>query len=930
MNTEWIDEWSDRALEPHRVRRALQQLSERWSDDQPPLVELFAADPPIAEAVTHLLSVSPGSAEKLTNDPAALLWLMHPEICQSERGAGRMRADYEACPGGREAPSTHPSPAKMPTGTRSFDATFSALRRWKGRELLRVALREVAGWSPIEKTTLELSTVAEICVREVAEGWFGELSRRWGRPATEFAVLGMGKFGGQELNYSSDIDVVFFYGEDGRLNARFTHQEFFARLAENIVGTFSSHDSAGALFRIDLRLRPEGASGPIVRSLESIENYYAAHGETWERMALIKARVVAGSAELGYEFGQRLQPFVFPRTVSLDAVEEIRAIKLRIEREIVGEAKLRRNVKLGYGGIREIEFVAQTLQILHGARHAFLQERSTLKSLRALRQLDIIPHGEMEALIDAYRFLRTVEHRLQIEREAQTHTLPERLEALEMLAQSLALSGAIPAGTVAAFQRTLNEHTANVRRIFDKILNAPAASAEVPRDLSFFQEPELARKALIDLGAGPTSVVVSARTRKLFPKLEPLLLDWLRRVADPDAALIRFVRFVERYGARGLLLETLVGNPRLLELLVRLFDASRFLSEIALRRPQLIEEVARGRGLGATCAVSDYLDGLASDDQTVPWMERLRVFRRAEVLRIGLRDVLGFAALGQVQSEYSALAEACLLFAQEQLGLTEELTIVALGKFGGRELSYGADLDVVFIGEKNKAAAEIMRAMTQVTAEGSVFSVDPRLRPEGDAGPLACTLEAYETYFEKRAQMWEAQSLTKARAISGPRREEFSQLAQRNWRRFGKREDLFAQIRSMHQRIVRQRASGDDFVDFKTGTGGLMQVEFFTQAQQMRANIPEPNTLAALRGLAQAGEIDESAANELSQSYEFLRRCEAVLRRMDDKSISSIPRDELEQTRLGVRCGTKSRAEFIARYSAAREAIRTHARLRVP
>ena len=886
-------------IDPERARRALAALAEAWPRELDPLDATLATSHDTARALAHLLAISPVSLEKLRANPAALSWLF--ENARTSRSARQMRESFERM---------------RADEANRFDTEFRALRRWKQREMLRIALREVAGWASMEQTTLELTHTAEVCVAVVCEGWMGELERRWGKPTTEFAVLGMGKFGGAELNYSSDIDVIFFFGEDAHLNPRFTHQEFFGRLAEKIVTTFSGANPAGTLFRIDLRLRPEGVSGPLVRSLDSIEHYYAAFGETWERMALIKARVIAGSAELGYEFTQRLQPFIFPRSVSADIMEEIAALKERIENEIVGQSSLHRNVKLGYGGIREIEFIVQTLQLLHGARHAFLQERNTLKALRALPQLQILPEREMDELIEAYRFLRTVEHRLQIESEAQTHTLPDQPAARERLARSLGFA------RTSAVQAKLAAVTSTVRTIFERILRSPGEKVVAPPlDLTFFHDPERAERLLADLDGSAASARFSVRTKKLARKVELILLEWLRQVADPDAALTGFVRFVERYGARGLLFETLLRNPRLMELLVRLFDASRFLTEIVLRRPQWIEEIARAGGLGDTRTVADYLASLGKNEEGLDWQERLRIHRRAQWLRLGLRDVLGLATPAELQAEITALAEASLIFAQQQLGLEDELTIVAMGKFGGGELGYGADLDVVFIGDNHAGAGQIIRAMTSVTAEGAVFSVDTRLRPEGEAGPLCSSLAAYESYFERRAQIWEAQALTKARPITGPQSDAFLGLAQGLWRRAGSAPNLPGQIHAMHDRIVQERGGSSDLHAFKTGRGGLMELEFYVQALQMGTGIWEPNTLRAIHQLAANRAFSSEDAADATGCYLFLRRVEAVLRRMDDKPVSLLPADQAGQQQLAIRCGEPHLESFLERYRATRKRI---------
>jgi glutamate-ammonia-ligase adenylyltransferase len=367
-----------------------------------------------------------------------------------------------------------------------------------------------------------------------------------------------------------------------------------------------------------------------------------------------------------------------------------------------------------------------------------------------------------------------------------------------------------------------------------------------------------------------------------------------------------------------------------LELLVRLFDASRFITEIVLNRPQLIEEVARGQGLGDSLGVGEYLKGLNEAHEDLSWADWVRAYRRAQTLRIALRDLLGFANLTEVQAEYSALAEACLVFVQRQLGAEDELTVIAMGKFGGRELTYGADLDVVFIGENPKLAAEVIRTMTAPTDQGVIFRMDTRLRPEGDAGLLATPLAGYEAYFASpRAQMWEAQALTKARPVSGPQQAEALAVAQQAWREFGKRADVFAQTASMHERIVRER-DGEDQLNFKTGRGGLMQVEFFAQAHQMRAAVWEQNTVLALEALGAQGIIPLENAERLREAYLFLRRVESILRRQEESSVSKLPVDEDGQVQLARRCGFGSRERLLRACDRAREEISVLAELTAP
>src|SRR5216117_1944784 len=339
--------------------------------------------------------------------------------------------------------------------------------------MTRVALRELANVAPLEETTGELSQIAGICIRRVFEHWNTELRKRHGSPAAEFVILGLGKLGGGELNHSSDVDLLFLYSEEGQLTPHISYHEFFNRLGKRILETFSTPHPAGSLFRVDLRLRPEGSAGPLARSLESMENYYAGFGETWERIALIKARGIAGSRELAYEFLRQHQPFIYPSSPTPDLLDEIANIKRRIERDIVGHDELERDVKLGRGGIREIEFVVQALQLIHGARHPFLQEPNMLKALRALRELDLLARDEVLTLDNTYRFLRRVEHRLQIEAEQQTHVVPRDAEALRRLALSLRFSSSED------FTLALQEKMRAVRPIFERIISkTPAAPAE--------------------------------------------------------------------------------------------------------------------------------------------------------------------------------------------------------------------------------------------------------------------------------------------------------------------------------------------------------------------------------------------------------------------------------------------------------------------
>jgi glutamate-ammonia-ligase adenylyltransferase len=417
---------------------------------------------------------------------------------------------------------------------------MDVVRRFRRRETLRIGARDLTRLATVEETTLELSNLADVCLQAVLEIAMERLRTQYKVVADEFVVIGMGKLGGQELNYSSDVDVIFVYREDGDLTPTLTRHEFFTKLAEEIIRGVGASSEEGNVFRIDLRLRPEGASGPLVCSLVNCENYYAERGETWERMSLIKARPVAGHASVGADFIAMVQPFVFAKHAGENVVCEMAAIKQRIENEIVHQDRLTRHVKLGIGGIREIEFIVQSFQVLRGARMPVLRVRSTLRALPVLVKLKMLTEKEARTLAEAYRFLRNVEHRLQMEMELQTHTIPDEEQALYRLARSMGFD------TVTKFYTVQNAHTAAVRKIYEGVLAGAAerpaeawttAKLEVALREAGFADVPGALRTVENLRQGAGFARVSDRTKQLSTALLPVLLRTARELADPDVAL---------------------------------------------------------------------------------------------------------------------------------------------------------------------------------------------------------------------------------------------------------------------------------------------------------------------------------------------------------------------------------------------------------
>jgi glutamate-ammonia-ligase adenylyltransferase len=870
-----------------------------------------------------------------------------------------------------------------------YALAFERMRQFKQRELLRIGARDLARLGEVSEITRELSDLADVCLESVWQICHRQLVERCGWPyhqdasggwqRTAGCVLGLGKLGGQELNYSSDVDVMFVYSEEGgvfkerpdKAAARrpvLSNHQFFNRLAESFIGEVSRLTEEGMLYRIDLRLRPEGDAGPLSRSLESYENYYAQWGQTWERMMLIKARPVAGDAALGAEFLEMIQPFRYPRSVNQSVLREVAAVKDRIENEVVKAGELERNVKLGRGGIREIEFIAQSQQLLRAGRQPFLQGAKTLPCLAKLAQYEHLSGEEARMLSEAYCFLRDVEHRLQMENNLQTHTLPAARHALERLARLMGLR------TLAEFEAARRAHAANVRRIFEKLLRAetPPFEAPWPFPRQFagaeaqwkqflsehsFRDVERAFRVLREFVEGPGYIHVSARTSELAWQLLPRLFrmtgGWAagpasqagaERLSDPDRVVTRLDSFIGAYGARGTLFELWNSNPAILELLLRLFDRSEFLAELAIRAPDLVDELVTSGRLRqrktAQETLRDLHHGLGDPDQRL-WLRR---YHQAELMRIGLRDILGLADFEQYMTELSALAEACLQYALEVVMRRHKLktppfVIIGLGKLGGAEIDYGSDLDILFIAgpkarglaELAQLALEVMDLVSSRTEQGVVFHTDARLRPDGDKGLLVNTLGACGAYYRERAELWEIQALTRTRPVAGDLKlgVQFQQLAatlsnfkQPSHPLAAFKRDWKQTIHRMRLRIEKERTPpGKDPLAIKTGRGGLMDAEFIAQTLCLENGWQQANTLLALERGRSAGVLPD--AGILIENYRRLRRVEGILRRWSCEGETVLPDDPAPYHRVSVRCGFPTPEAFRDAVADWRQAIRT-------
>jgi glutamate-ammonia-ligase adenylyltransferase len=948
-------------LERRNLRKIFHHLlraCEKSADPDRALVsfERLVAALPSPNIFYHYLHESPGQldllitvfahsaalAQTLTRNAEHFHFFLAPQVLEKPRGKAWLAAEL----------------TRLLLPMRQPAQKYDAIRRFRRRETLRIGARDLIGRATVEETTLELSNLADVCLQAVFEVALESLRATYKLKGDatlasgRFSIIGMGKLGGQELNYSSDVDVIFVYGEEGNLAPTLTNHQFFTKLAEEIIGIVGGSSAEGNIFRIDLRLRPEGKSGPLVRSLDSCENYYAEFGETWERMALIKARPVAGDAAVGAAFTAMVQPFIYTRHAGGNVVQQMAVLKKRIEEEVVREGQLTRHVKLGIGGIREIEFIVQSFQVLRGARLAQLRDRSTLRTLAVLVRTKILMAEEAATLADAYRFLRNVEHRLQMEMELQTHTIPDQEHALYRLARSLGCD------SVKKFLAVQEAHTSAVRKIYESVLSNAGASVtraterllaadQLPKALANagFTDVPGAMKVVDNLWHGPGFGHVSQRTKELFMHVFSTLLHWGSRVADPDTALARFDKFVNAYGSRGLLYEIFAGNPRLVEMLMRLGDASRYLSDALARQPELFDGIVRGVVLSDPKSLHRMYEELrAAGHEGVDPMETARRWKQSEMVRLGIEDVMELADIEQTHAEMTSLAETCLRFAVERAQTDLKLegvpfAVIGMGKFGGMELGYGADLDVLFVGgtgtsdqaEASRLASRVMDFMGRQTSTGSLFVVDPRLRPDGEKGTLASSLEAHRDYYGKRAQFWERQALVKARFVAGDAQlgRDFIRMTHDFLYGRALTTEELDEIKQMRHRVETERGNQQHTdLEFKTGPGGLVDVEFLTQALQLRHGHAHPplriaHTLAVLNRLTALGIIEEEHSALLRYNYVLLRRIESVLRRVENVNVSKIPTDDREQQRLAKRLSFPTAAEFLKGYRHATQQTRT-------
>jgi [glutamine synthetase] adenylyltransferase / [glutamine synthetase]-adenylyl-L-tyrosine phosphorylase len=812
---------------------------------------------------------------------------------------------------------------------------MAKLRQLRCREMVRIAWRDLAGWAELTETMLDLSLLADACIQYALAFLYRQACELRVTPVLsdgspqQIVVLGMGKLGAYELNYSSDIDLIFAYPEEGELTDRksTSYGEFFTRLCQKLVKVLDDITVDGFVFRTDIRLRPFGDSGAVIMSFDGMENYYLTQAREWERYAMIKARQVAGDFRMGAQLMAMLKPFVYRRYLDYGAFEELRSLKLQITQELKRKDRME-NIKLGPGGIREIEFIGQAFQLIRGGNDLALQTRGILDVLSILNKLKLLPAADTDQLGQSYRFLRRVENHIQQYQDRQCHDLPTSEQAKLILAYSLDFDG------WHSFKAELDRVRALVQAVFDqvfavskqndkgklsqKIWACVADDEELRANLESygFQRTDVTLKAIKDFKNSTALRRMTTKGAGIVDRLVPQLIASARLADNPDETLRRLIKLFEAVAGRNIYLSLLAENPDALKQLIRLAAASVWICDYLALYPVLFDELLDTRTLYEPLQRGDLdkqlkslLAAIAIEDlESV--MAALRHNKHLNVLRVAAADIMGVIPIMVVSDYLTYIAESIVAYAIERswLMLTEKhgfppgtnnksinFAVIGFGKLGGIELGYGSDLDLVFLydcpdgnamttGEKplscsyfyGRLGLKIRHILDAKMLSGVLYEVDMRLRPSGDSGLLVTHISTYEDYLNNQAWTWEHQALVRGRFIAGdPRlkaiyeaiRHRILSLTRDTARLKTEVRDMREKMRSAHDTKELNK------FDLKQSKGGIADIEFIVQfgvlanAAKQAALTTYTDNVRLLEGLAKQGFITQTEAATLKTAY---------------------------------------------------------------
>ncbi len=923
---------------------------------------LFERDPESLRVLLEIFSASPHLAEIVIADPEA--WedvrLGHGRPEKKQSLAAALAAEIG--------------------GSDDAETVLAALRRFRRRQFLRIAYGDLVAGQRLETVMSQISHVADCLIEVAVTTAVRSLERQRGVPRgpdgrrATITVLALGKLGGGELNYSSDVDLVFVHSADGRVDGPkpCTNQEFFERVVQETVRLLSAPSPAGSGLRVDLRLRPHGSAGPASLSLTATLEYFDRLGRTWERQAWVKARPVAGDQDLGRRLLAELEPWIYRRWLTRADISGIKALKRKIERRAVRSGGDDADIKEGRGGIRDVEFTIQFLQLLAGGDTPAVRSGTTLEAIRRLAAAGSLTDQEREILERTYTLLRTVEHRLQLLSDRQTHLVPR--DEIEL--GRLAVRCGCPVGGEGreTFRRDLAAATDLNRRILDHLLHDafpddvppepevdlvldPEPSSDTIHEVLSrhgFRDPAAAYRALASLGTERARFLSARRCRHFLAAIAPRLLAAIGRTPDPGATLATLVDVADSLGGKGVLWELFSFHPPSLDLTVRLCASSPFLARLLVTNPGMIDELLDGLVIERLPTPAELDAGLAelcrNATDIVPI---LHAFKASQQLLVGIRDMLGRQDAEATTAALSAIAEAAVrrVVMVEEQRLIERLgapaggplggepagaLVLAMGKFGGREMNYASDLDVVFlydhdgvsqprrrgaVGTSNahffgELAQRTMRVFNDFGPQGRLYEMDSRLRPAGRSGPPATSLAEFARYFaaDGPAAIWERQALVKARVVVGGEAaaaEAERIIAAATYERAWSADDVEA-IRRMRYRME----EGAKRSNLKRGPGGVVDIEFIVQMLQLVHGGREPavrgtETLRGLVALHAVGALSDERRAFLERAYRMLRSIEGRLRLLDAAGRHDFPAEPDEQRKLAHLLGYERPDELV-------------------
>jgi glutamate-ammonia-ligase adenylyltransferase len=863
---------------------------------------------------------------------------------------------------------------------------MNALRDFKEREFLRIGRLDLSFRSGPREVMKQLSNLASASAQMALEFHARRLQARYGAPpgikeGHGLVILGMGKLAGGELNFSSDVDLIFLCAShEGKTTGPqpIPARRYFEELAQSIARSLSEVTEHGFVFRVDLRLRPEGEKGELVPSAENAIGYYLSWGRTWERAALMKAAVVAGDSILGQAFLKAIEPFVYRRHLDYSTLEDMREMKKRIQSQIKKKPGI--NIKLGQGGIREIEFFVQALQLINSGKNPQARSPSTVEALRSLAKHDLLDGTTARELEDAYIFFRNVEHKIQINYQLQTHEIPRSLEQQAELAERMGY----PADQLHIFMGEIESKRSLVEDLFASLFHytdeagLDNISAEAHELCESMENKEKALRLMEEAGfiAPQRSYGIlqgfvspsqrrwlSDRGKAMLEKLTPLFLDEILKTPEPDQTLHSLDRYIDSLKGGSAYLATFLENLPTARYLTQILGQSKFFADMLVKYPQAVDslisryynEPPKEKG-----ALMDDLNlRLATADLYETELDIVREFKHEETLRIGVKHLSGEILATTARWLVTELAEA-LLESAVNIALREmerkfghydffenlPLVIVGMGKVGGQEMSYLSDLDIIFIFDPpmdqigalscrewfTRLASRIISILSAPTSQGAAYEIDTRLRPSGNQGPLVSTLDSFRDYHETESKLWEKQALIRARPLTGPVtvRDEVANIMRECVKDANLDGEGLKEMVRLRRRMESELADEDMMhVDLKTGHGGLVDVEFLVQANilsHMKENpdILRHNTLEALEAQYRAGVIGAESFHALNNGYRFLSDLVDMLRLKEQRSVNRLtlegPTLKAMSKRMGF--GPGGEKDFIQEYYRITRAIR--------